>query len=114
MSLQFTIFPVIYRFYEIYLMKFLKISKNLYAGAWKMPINVTQESYDKVKQVGQGPNAMRKNKKPRLEGPLLNKDPHLLGLDEPIVVSNPDPPPPDKQPRILFSGVNPKKHAKVM
>lgn len=78
-----------------------------------MPINITQESYDKVKQVGQGPNSIRKNKKPRLDGPLLNKDPHLLGLDEPIVVSNPDPPPPDKQPRILFSGINPRKHAKV-
>lgn len=83
-------------------------------AAWKMPINITQESYDKVKQVGQGPNSIRKYKKPRLDGPLLNKDPHLLGLDEPIVVSNPDPPPPDKQPRILFSGINPRKHAKVM
>lgn len=81
-------------------------------AAWKMPINITQESYDKVKQVGQGPNSIRKYKKPRLDGPLLNKDPHLLGLDEPIVVSNPDPPPPDKQPRILFSGINPRKHAK--
>lgn len=79
-----------------------------------MPINITQESYDKVKQVGQGPNSIRKYKKPRLDGPLLNKDPHLLGLDEPIVVSNPDPPPPDKQPKILFSGINPKKHAKVL
>ncbi len=78
-----------------------------------MPINITQESYDKVKQVGQGPNAMRKYKKPKLDVPLLDKDPHLLGLDEPIVVSNPNPPSPDKQPRILFSGVNPKKHAKV-
>ncbi|KAL6428266.1 hypothetical protein ACFW04_008524 [Cataglyphis niger] len=81
-------------------------------AAWKMPINITQESYDKVKQVGQGPNSIRKYKKPRLDGPLLNKDPHFLGLDEPIVVSNPDPPPPDKQPRILFSGINPRKHAK--
>ncbi|KAF3426357.1 hypothetical protein E2986_06497 [Frieseomelitta varia] len=81
-------------------------------AAWKMPINITQESYDKVKQVGQGPNSIRKYKKPRLDGPLLNKDPHLLGLDEPIIVSNPDPPPPDKQPRILFSGINPRKHAK--
>jgi len=79
-----------------------------------MPINITQESYDKVKQVGQGPNSIRKYKKPRLDGPLLNKDPHLLGLDEPIVISNPDPPPPDKQPRILFSGINPRKHAKVI
>lgn len=84
-----------------------------FVAAWKMPINITQESYDKVKQVGQGPNSIRKYKKPRLDGPLLNKDPHLLGLDEPIVVSNPDPPPPDKQPRILFSGINPRKHAKV-
>lgn len=83
-------------------------------AAWKMPINITQESYDKVKQVGQGPNSIRKYKKPRLDGPLLNKDPHLLGLDEPIVISNPDPPPPDKQPRILFSGINPKNHAKVL
>lgn len=81
-------------------------------AAWKMPINITQESYDKVKQVGQGPNSIRKYKKPRLDGPLLSKDPHLLGLDEPIVISNPDPPPPDKQPRILFSGINPKNHAK--
>ncbi|XP_024871465.1 PAX-interacting protein 1-like isoform X2 [Temnothorax curvispinosus] len=80
--------------------------------AWKMPINISQESYDKVKQVGQGPNSIRKHKKPRLDGPLLNKDPHLLGLEEPIVISNPDPPPPDKQPRILFSGINPKNHAK--
>lgn len=82
-------------------------------AAWKMPINITQESYDKVKQVGQGPNSMRKYKKLRLDGPLFNKDPHLLGLDEPIVISNPDPPPPENQPRILFSGINPKKHAKV-
>lgn len=81
-------------------------------AAWKMPINITQESYDKVKQVGQGPNAMRKHKKPRLDGPLLNKDPHLLGLDEPVIISNPDPPSPDKQPRILFSGTNPGKYAK--
>ncbi|XP_011057373.1 PREDICTED: PAX-interacting protein 1-like [Acromyrmex echinatior] len=81
-------------------------------AAWKMPINITQESYDKVQQVGQGPNSIRKYKKPRLDGPLLNKDPHLLGLDEPIVISNPDPPPPDKQPKILFSGINPKNHAK--
>lgn len=78
-----------------------------------MPINVTQESYDKVKQVNQGPNAVRKYKKPKLDGPMLNKDPQLLGLDEPIVISNPNPPPPEKQPRILFSGINPKKHAKV-
>ncbi|XP_063980261.1 PAX-interacting protein 1 [Diachasmimorpha longicaudata] len=81
-------------------------------AAWKMPINITQESYDKVKQVGQGPNAMRKHKKPRLDGPLLNKDPHLLGLDEPVVISNPDPPTLEKQPRILFSGTNPAKYAK--
>lgn len=81
-------------------------------AAWKMPINITQESYDKVKQVGQGPNSIRKYKKPRLDGPLLNKEPHLLGLEEPIVISNPDPPPPDKQPKILFSGINPRKHAK--
>lgn len=86
----------------------------LFVGAWKHPININQESYDKVQQVGQGPNLIRKYKKPRLDGPLLNKDPHLLGLDEPIVVSNPDPPPPDKQPRILFSGINPRKHAKVL
>lgn len=78
-----------------------------------MPINITQESYNKIKQVEQGPNSIRKYKKPRLDGPLLNKDPHLLGLDEPIVVSNPDPPPLEKQPRILFSGINPRKHAKV-
>lgn len=84
-----------------------------FVAAWKMPINITQESYDKVKQVGQGPNSIRKYKKPRLDGPLLNKDLQLLGLDEPIVVSNPDPPPPDKQPKILFSGINPRKHAKV-
>lgn len=85
-----------------------------FVAAWKMPINITQESYDKVKQVGQGPNSIRKYKKPRLDGPLLNKDLQLLGLEEgPIVVSNPDPPPPDKQPKILFSGINPRKHAKV-
>lgn len=78
-----------------------------------MPINITQESYDKVKQVGQGPNVMRKHKKPRLEDPLINKNPHLLGLEEPVVVSNPDPPSPEKQPKILFSGINPAKYAKV-
>lgn len=78
-----------------------------------MPINITQESYDKVKQVGQGPNSIRKYKKPRLDGSWLNKDPHLLGLDEPIVISNPDPPSPEKQPKILFSGIDPRKHAKV-
>ncbi|XP_072744675.1 uncharacterized protein Ptip [Anoplolepis gracilipes] len=81
-------------------------------AAWKIPMEIAQESYDKINQVSQGPNSIRKYKKPRLDGPLLNKDPHLLGLDEPIVVSNPDPPPPDKQPRILFSGINPRKHAK--
>ncbi|XP_014473474.1 PREDICTED: PAX-interacting protein 1 [Dinoponera quadriceps] len=81
-------------------------------GAWKHPININQESYDKVQQVGQGPNSIRKYKKPRLDGPLLNKDPHLLNVNEQVIISNPDPPPPDKQPRILFSGINPRKHAK--
>lgn len=56
---------------------------------------------------------MRKYKKPRLDGSALNKEPHLLGLDEPIVITNPNPPLPEKQPKILFSGINPKKHAKV-
>ena len=86
----------------------------MFPAAWKMPINITQESYDKVQQVGQAPNAVRKYKKPRLDVPLTIKDPHLLGLDEPIVVTNPDPPPPDKQPRILFSGNDPRKFAKVV
>lgn len=95
-------------------MENFKEKKIEFLAAWKMPINVTQESYDKVKQVGQGPNALRKYKKPRLDVPLAIKDPHLLGLDEPIVVCNPDPPPPDKQPRILFSGIDPRKHAKVV
>ncbi|XP_011867303.1 PREDICTED: PAX-interacting protein 1 [Vollenhovia emeryi] len=81
-------------------------------AAWKMPINITQDSYDKVKQVGQGPNSIRQYKKPRLDGPLLNKDSHLLCQDEQIVLSNPNPPSIDEQPRILFSGINPKNHAK--
>lgn len=101
---------VIYSYFDN---KIKSITLILLTAAWKMPINITQESYDKVKQVGQGPNSMRKYKKPRLDGSMLSKDPHLLGLDEPIVVSNPDPPPPEKQPRILFSGINPRKHAKV-
>lgn len=70
-----------------------------------MPINITQESYDKVKQVGQGP--IRKYKKPRLEEPE-KRDPSE------IVITNPDPPPPDKQPRILFSGIDPTNHVKVL
>lgn len=80
--------------------------------AWKKPINITQESYDKVMVVGQGPNA-RRNKKPRLDL-ALSKDPQLLGLEEPIVVTNPDAPIPgsEMQPKILFSGTNPRKHAK--
>lgn len=90
------------------------VSNFLVLAAWKMPINISQESYEKINQVDQSPSSIRKYKKPRLDGPLLNKDPHLLGLDEPIVISNPDPPPPDKQPRILFSGINPKNHAKVL
>lgn len=95
--------------------KVIPFQNNLsFVDPWKMPINITQESYDKVKQVGQGPNSMRKYKKPRLDGPLLNKDPHLLGLDEPISIKNPNPPTGDKQPKILFSGINPRKHAKVL
>lgn len=78
-----------------------------------MPINISQESYDRIKQVGQGPNAMRKNKKAKLDVPLLDKDAHLSGLDEPITISNPNPPTPENQPRILFSGINPKNHVKV-
>lgn len=70
-----------------------------------MPINVMQESYDRVKS---SPPLTHRRKRPRLSNSsLVIPDPDQenkeLALD--IPVTNPNPPLPNKRPYVMFSGV---------
>lgn len=72
-------------------------------AAWKMPINITQESYDKLQK---NPPSQRRHKRARLDFensvvPPVEEEP----LGE-VAVTNPDPPPPDKRPRFMLSGLS--------
>jgi PAX-interacting protein 1 len=72
-------------------------------AAWKMPINVTQESYDKVKSI---PPHQRRVKRPRVEKSLASGgDSDQENTLENVEVTNLDPPSGDKRPVVLFSHV---------
>ncbi|XP_054280605.1 PAX-interacting protein 1 isoform X6 [Macrosteles quadrilineatus] len=74
-------------------------------AAWKAPINVTQESYERLKNNPPNP----RKKKPRIVPPSHyvdnnvneNKDCMMEGIE----VINHNPPPPEKRPYVLFSGI---------
>lgn len=73
-----------------------------------MPINITQESYDKVKA---SPPAQRRVKRQRLEQENIGSNEEQV---EDVPVTNPHPPVPEKRPRFLLSNVsNPIEVAKV-
>ena len=74
-----------------------------WAAAWKMPINVTQESYDKVKSI---PPHQRRVKRPRLDKSVASGgDSDQENTLENVEVTNLDPPSGDKRPMVLFSHV---------
>lgn len=86
-------------------------------GAWKAPINVTQESYERVKT---NPTPGQRRKRPRISYStqyLDNSESEIKDcMMEGVEVINPDPPPPDKRPCVLFSGAygdSQKEDAKV-
>ena len=68
-----------------------------------MPINVTQESYDKVKSI---PPPQRRVKRPRLDKSVASGgDSDQENTLENVEVTNLDPPSGDKRPMVLFSHV---------
>jgi hypothetical protein len=68
-----------------------------------MPINITQESYDKIKTI---PPAQRRAKRPRLDKSATSAgDSDQENMLENVEVTNPDPPSDDKKPMVLFSHV---------
>jgi hypothetical protein len=68
-----------------------------------MPINVTQESYDKVKSI---PPPQRRVKRPRLDKSVASGgDSDQENMLENVEVTNLDPPSGDKRPMVLFSHV---------
>jgi PAX-interacting protein 1 len=72
-------------------------------AAWKMPINITQESYDKIKTT---PPPQRRAKLPRLDKSATSTgDSDQENVLENVEVTNPDPPADDKRPMVLFSHV---------
>jgi hypothetical protein len=68
-----------------------------------MPINITQESYDKIKTI---PPAQRRVKRPRLDKSATSAgDSDQENMLENVEVTNPDPPSEDARPMVLFSHV---------
>ncbi|GBP00594.1 PAX-interacting protein 1 [Eumeta japonica] len=73
----------------------------LTTDAWKMPINITQESHERAKRCAVGAGG-RRAKRPRL-------DPEL----PPPVAEPPPPPPLHLAPRVIFSAVSPAEQNKL-
>jgi PAX-interacting protein 1 len=72
-------------------------------AAWKMPINITQESYDRIKTT---PPLQRRAKRPRLDKSATSAgDSDQENMLENVEVTNPHPPSDDKRPVVLFSHV---------
>jgi hypothetical protein len=68
-----------------------------------MPINITQESYDKIKSV---PPPQRRVKRPRLDKSVVSGgDSDQENVLENVEVTNLNPPSGDKRPMVLFSHV---------
>jgi hypothetical protein len=68
-----------------------------------MPINITQESYDKIKAI---PPPQRRVKRPRLDKSVTSGgDSDQENMLENVEVTNLDPPSGDKRPMVLFSHV---------
>lgn len=66
-------------------------------AAWKSPINLTQESHERVKRLAAEPAIEQKAKKPRIHPPL-----EVI----PDEISCKQLPEPDQVPRILFSQID--------
>jgi hypothetical protein len=72
-----------------------------------MPINITQESYDKIKTI---PPPQRRAKRPRLDKSAASAG-DSDQENENVEVTNLDPPSEDKRPMVLFSHV--MKHSEL-
>ncbi|KAL5240628.1 hypothetical protein ACI65C_008038 [Semiaphis heraclei] len=68
-------------------------------GAWKMPINVTQESYDRVRNN----HVPVKRKLPRPNANFPDQENNDLSTDD-IIITNIDPPPIEYRPCVMLSG----------
>lgn len=71
-------------------------------GAWKTPINVTQESYDRVRN--NPVTTKRKLLKPKTSLPdFIDQENNDLNTDD-IIITNINPPPIEFRPCVLLSG----------
>ncbi|XP_022171154.1 PAX-interacting protein 1 isoform X2 [Myzus persicae] len=68
-------------------------------GAWKMPINVTQESYDRVRNN----HVPAKRKRPRPNANLPDQENNDLSTAD-IIITNINPPPIEYRPCVMLSG----------
>lgn len=73
---------------------------NVVLGAWKIPINVTQESYDRVRN---NPTPV-KRRRPRPSLPdFIDQENNDLSTAD-IIITNINPPPIEYRPCIMLSG----------
>lgn len=68
-------------------------------GAWKMPINVTQESYDRVRNN----HVPVKRKRPRPNANFPDQENNDLSTAD-IIITNINPPPIEYRPCVMLSG----------
>lgn len=72
----------------------------LFLGAWKIPINVTQEAYDRVRN---NPTPLKiKRPRPSFQDFIAQENNDLSTAD--IIITNINPPPIEQRPRVMLSG----------
>ncbi|CAH2052400.1 unnamed protein product, partial [Iphiclides podalirius] len=81
-------------------------------NAWKMPINITQESHERAKRGAAAAGGGRRAKRPRLEAPEGAGAGQGAGAGAPGVPP-PQPPPLHLAPRVLFSAVPPQDQPRL-
>jgi len=72
-----------------------------FLGAWKTPINVTQESYDKVRN--NPVSVKRKRPRPSALPDFIDQENNDLSMAD-IIVTNINPPPIEYRPCVMLSG----------
>lgn len=84
-----------------------------FTAAWKVPINITQESYEKFKASPPPKRLKRKIDRNSTDAEQENKAARLAEELESVEVTNPEPPDEDKKPMVLFSSINSSELARV-
>lgn len=72
----------------------------VFLGAWKTPINITQELYDKVRN-NPGP-VKKKRPRPTLPDFIDQENNDLIMAD--IIITNINPPPIEQRPCVMLTG----------